>query len=165
MKPRCVHRRVLAAAVLAALVSGTSVADDVATLTVTAVVAPSCQLNAAPTLDFGLIDPLIDNDAQGLITWVCTNGYTTEIRLDGGGAGNINARAMGGSGTLPYQLYTDAARSQVFGDGTLGNVVPVTGVGYASPSTVTVYGRVAQADAAVAPNGNYSDLVVATVIF
>jgi spore coat protein U-like protein len=165
MKHRCAHRSALAAAIACVLVSGIAVADDVANMTVMANVAPSCQLSSVPTIDFGTLDPLINNDAQGDITWVCTNGSNTVIRLDGGGAGDIGARAMAGAGSLPYQLYTDNARTTVFGDGATGDTVPVAGVGYASPGNVTVYGRVAQADAAVAPNGNYSDTVQVTIVF
>lgn len=165
MKHRCSPGCAFAAAIASVLVGGIAVADDVANLTVTANVAPSCQLNAVPTISFGTLDPLGNNDAQGNITWVCTNGWNTVIRLDGGSSGNIGARAMAGAGTLPYQLYTDSARTAIFGDGATGNSVPVAGVGYASPGNVTVYGRVAQADAAVATNGNYSDTVQVTIVF
>lgn len=154
-----------AIAVACTLTSGISVADDVANMLVTANVAPSCQLNSVPTIAFGTLNPLADNDTQGDIVWVCTSGTNTVIELDGGGSGNIAGRTMAGPGALPYQLYTDAGRSQVFGDGTTGNSVGVSGTGYASPDTVTVYGRVAQADAQTATNGNYSDTVVVTIVF
>ena len=147
------------------LISGITAADDVANMLVTANVADSCQLNSVPTIAFGTLDPLIDNDAQGDIVWVCTAGTTTVITLNGGGSGDINNRSMTGPGSLPYQLYTDPGRSQVFGDGTTGNTVGVSGVGYASPGSVWVYGRVAQADAGAATNGNYNDTVVVTIVF
>jgi spore coat protein U domain-containing protein, fimbrial subunit CupE1/2/3/6 len=165
MKHRWSRRGALATAIAGVLLSGVATADDVANLSVTANVAPSCQLSAAPTLAFGTLNPLANNDAQGNITWVCTNGFNTVIRLGGGSSGNINGRTMGGAGTLPYQLYTNAARTIVFGDGTTGSTVPVAGVGYGSPATVTVYGRVLQANAAVATNGNYSDTVQVTIVF
>ncbi len=154
-----------AIAIACTLTSSISVADDVANMLVTANVAPSCQLNSVPTIAFGTLNPLIDNDTQGDIVWVCTAGTNTVIQLDGGGSGNILARSMAGPSPLPYQLYTDVARSQVFGDGTTGNSVPVAGTGYASPDTVTVYGRVAQAAAQSATNGNYNDTVVVTIVF
>lgn len=155
-----------AIAIACTLTSSISIADDVANMLVTANVAPSCQLNSVPTIAFGTLNPLADNDTQGDIVWVCTSGTNTVIELDGGGSGNILARTMAGPiAPLPYQLYTDAGRSQVFGDGTTGNAVGVAGVGYASPGTVTVYGRVAQADAQTAQNGNYNDTVVVTIVF
>ena len=161
------HRLLKAGAIAVAcsLTSGISIADDVAPMLVTANVAPSCQLNSVPTIAFGTLDPLIDNNTQGDIVWVCTSGTSTVIQLNGGGSGNILARTMAGPSALPYQLYTDASRSQIFGDGTTGNDVGVSGTGYATPDTVTVYGRVAQADAESATNGNYSDTVVVTIVF
>lgn len=165
MQHRWSRRGALVAAISGILLGGAVNADDTANMTVTANVAPSCQLNSVPTIAFGTLDPLADNDAQGDIAWVCTNGYDTVITLGTGGSNDISARAMGGAGTLPYQLYTDAARTQVFGDGITGNAVPVSGAGYSSPGAVTVYGRVQQADAAVAVNGNYSDTVQVTIVF
>jgi spore coat protein U-like protein len=70
-----------------------------------------------------------------------------------------------GTDTLAYQLYTDPARSLVFGDGGTGNTVPVNGAGYGIPATVTVYGRVTQAAAGGATGGNYTDVVNVTVLF
>ena len=154
-----------AIAVACSLTSGISIADDVANMLVTANVAPSCQLNSVPTIAFGTLNPLADNDIQGDIVWVCTSGTNTVIQLNGGGSGNILARTMAGPSPLPYQLYTDAGRSQIFGDGTTGNDVGVAGTGYATPDNVTVYGRVAQADAQSATNGNYNDTVVVTIVF
>ncbi len=154
-----------AIAIACTLTSGISVADDVANMLVTANVAPSCQLNSVPTIAFGTLNPLADNVTQGDVVWVCTNGTNTVIRLDGGTSGDILNRAMGGPGALPYQLYTDPGLSQIFGDGTTGNEVGVSGLGYGFPGTVTVYGRVTAADADSALNGNYSDTVVVTIVF
>ena len=158
-------RRVSALTLLIAGFAGTAVADDTGTLNVTANVAPSCLLNSVGTMAFGTLNQAADNNAQADISWVCTVGYNTTIELDGGGSGSIAARAMGGAGTLPYQLYTDSARTIVFGDGGTGTAVPVSGVGYGSPGTVTVYGQVTQANAAAAGSGNYTDAVGVTVIF
>jgi spore coat protein U-like protein len=165
MQYRWSHRRLLAAAVSSLSLSGAALADDTANLTVNATVTPSCQLTSAPTLGFGTLTPLTNNDAQANITWVCTSGFNTVIKLGSGGSGNIAARAMGGAATLAYQLYTNAARTTVFGDGTTGNTMPVSGAGYSSPGTVTVYGRVLQANAAAAPAGAYSDTVQITIVF
>ena len=165
MQYRWSHRRLLAAAVSSLSLCGAALADDTANLTVSATVTPSCKLTTAPTLGFGALTPTANNDAQTNITWVCTNGFNTVIKLGGGGSGNIGARAMGGAGALPYQLYTDAGRTSVFGDGTTGNTVAVSGVGYSTVGNVPVYGRVLQANAAVAPAGAYSDTVQITIVF
>lgn len=152
-------------ALSASLFTGSAFAQDTATMTVTANVAPSCQLTNVDALAFGQLDQTADNDAQADITWVCTNGYDSEIQLDGGGSGSILLRSMSGPGALAYQLYTDAARSIIFGDGGLGDVVNVSGTGYGNPATVTVYGRVPQADAAAADPGNYIDTINVTILF
>jgi spore coat protein U-like protein len=166
MKYRWSHRRLLAAAVSSLSLCGAALADDTANLTVTASVNPSCQLTSAPTLGFGPLTPVADNDAQANITFVCTNGFNTVIKLGGGGSGTIGARRMlNGATQLSYQLYTDATRTTVFGDGSSGNTAPVTGAGYSSPGTVTVYGRVLQANAAAAPAGSYTDTVQITIVF
>lgn len=159
-------RRIAVSVLLGSLYAASASAQDVATMTVSANVSPSCQLTSVDALAFGELDETADNDAQADISWVCTNGFDTEIQLDGGvTAGDISARTMGGDGTLPYQLYTDASRTTVFGDGTTGDVVDVTGAGYGSPATVTVYGRVDQADAEVAAAGNYTDTINVTILF
>lgn len=161
------QRGALATALLGTLIGGVATADQIANMTVSANVVAACQLTSVPTIAFGVLNPTANNDAQGNISWVCTNGFNTEIRLDGGNTGLINGREMsdGATGTLDYQLYTDAGRTVVFGDGTTGNDVQVTGIGYATPQNVTVYGRVLQADAAAATAGAYTDTVDVTIIF
>lgn len=158
-------RGLIAAAVSSLLIGGAALADDTATLTVTATVPASCQLTVGPTLAFGTLSMIANTDAQGNIGWVCTNGFNTSIKLGGGTSGNIAARTMGGPGALAYQLYTNAGRTTVFGDGTTGSMVPVSGVGYGTPGTVTVYGRVLQANAATALAGAYTDTVLVTILF
>ena len=166
MKSLISLRRASGLALIAAAWAGTAGADDTANMTVTANVAPSCQLTTVDTLGFGTLDPTSDNDAQADITWVCTSGFNTTIELDGGSSGDLTARTMGGSGILPYQLFRDAARTEVFGDGSAGSfTTPVSGTGYGNPDTVTVYGRVDQADAAAAVAGNYLDTVGVTIVF
>jgi len=166
MQYRWSHRRLLAAAVSSLVLSGAALADDTANLTVTATVAPSCQLTSAPTLGFGTLTPLANNDAQANITWACTSGFNTVIKLGGGGSGSISGRTMlSGATPLAYQLYTSAARTTVFGDGTTGNTMAVAGAGYSNPGTTTVYGRVLQANAGAAPAGAYSDTVQITIVF
>ena len=161
------HRGALATALLGTLVGGVATADQIANMTVSANVVAACQLTSVPTIAFGALNPTANNDAQGNISWVCTNGFASEIRLDGGNSGDINTREMsdGATGTLAYQLYTDSGRTLVFGDGTTGNDVPVAGIGYATPQNVTVYGRVLQADAALAAAGAYTDTVDVTIVF
>ena len=161
------HRGALATALLGTLVGGVATADQVANMTVSANVVAACQLTSVPTTSFGTLNPNADNDAQGNISWVCTNGFSSEIRLDGGDSGDINTREMSNAATdtLAYQLYRDSGRTLIFGDGTTGDEVGVTGIGYATPQNVTVYGRVLQAAAALATAGAYTDTVDVTIVF
>jgi spore coat protein U-like protein len=103
--------------------------------------------------------------ATGSVSTTCTNGDAYRISLNGGGTGNVAARAMsrqGGGGAATYQLYLDAAHSVPWGDGTTGtNMYSGTGSGVAQ--SATIYGLV-PVQATPAP-GNYSDTITATVMF
>jgi spore coat protein U-like protein len=157
----------LAAAVSGLLVAGSASAADVtANLNVSATVTNSCIVSAA-TLAFGIVSPTGDTDVQADISWNCTTGHPATVKLGSGGSGNILARRMtaGGATSLPYQLYTSAARTTVFGDGTNGNSVAITGAGFAATSTTTVFGRVPTGAVGANPAGAYADTVQITVTF
>jgi spore coat protein U-like protein len=102
-------------------------------------------------------------DTTGSITFNCTDNANITIKLDKGGAATFNPRRMlNGSVQLNYNLYTDAARTTIWGDGSGGTSY------YSNPSTpqdqnvsVTVYGRIpARQDVSA---GSYTNAVVATV--
>ncbi|MGH8626182.1 MAG: Csu type fimbrial protein [Gammaproteobacteria bacterium] len=134
--------------------------------------AVSCDVNATP-VSFGSYNvfnasPL---DATGTITVHCTNllslfvNYT--VKLSKGLSGSYAPRQMAnGANRLNYNLYTDATRLTVWGDGSAGTsfisngfLVVLLGV------TVnhTVYGRVpALQNVAV---GSYSDNITVTLTF
>jgi spore coat protein U-like protein len=104
-------------------------------------------------------------DATGSITARCTNGDAYRIALNGGASGNVAARTMvrsGGGGVVNYQLYTNAGRSQAWGDGTGGTTMP-TGTGTGNAVVIQVFGRV-PAQTTPAP-GSYSDTITATISF
>ena len=143
-------------------------ADATGSLTVSAQVAPVCEIVTTAPVAFGTLDPTADNDSAGSVVWQCTTGTSTEVLLDGGaqGAADGTARQMsdGGTNTLPYQLFTDAGRTNEWLN-TAANGVSVTGVGYLGGDALTVYGRVTQADAAAAINASYTDTVTVTIVF
>lgn len=104
-------------------------------------------------------------NATGAITARCTNGDAYEIALSSGASGNVAARQMqrsGGGGAVNYQLYTDAARTSAWGDGTAGTTM-ATGTGSGNAVSITVYGRV-PAQTTPMP-GSYSDTITATISF
>ncbi|WP_319000775.1 MULTISPECIES: spore coat U domain-containing protein [unclassified Burkholderia] len=131
----------------------------------TANVVNNCNISAT-NVSFGTASLLSGSlTASGSITAQCTNGDAWQIALNGGGSGSVTARQMqrsGGGGAIGYGLYTDAARSIAWGDGTGGSST-VTGVGTGTSQVVTVYGAV-PAQTTPAP-GNYSDTITATISF
>jgi spore coat protein U-like protein len=154
-------KRTQLAVAIAALAGGSAaLAADTDTLTVTATVQPTCAIETVNNLAFG--DVLFDaNTDQSTTIDVFCNTATGTLTLNGGTNGDLTGRVMSdGANNLPYQLYTDAARTTVFGDGT-GSTDTVTVTG---SQTVTVYGRVTQADAqAATPSAGYTDDVTVTI--
>jgi len=104
-------------------------------------------------------------DSTGSVSFLCTGNASVTVTLDKGGAPTFDPRRMlKGSEALTYNLYLDAARTQVWGDGTGVSKV------YVNPDprnnrtiTVTIFGRVpAQQDVTA---GSYSDIITATINF
>ncbi|QDQ81101.1 spore coat protein U domain-containing protein [Paraburkholderia megapolitana] len=103
--------------------------------------------------------------ATGSITAQCTNSDAYRIALNGGISGNVVARTMqrsGGGGAVNYQLYTDAAHTTTWGDGTAGTTM-VTATGSGNQQVISVYG-VVPPQTTPAP-GSYSDTITATISF
>ncbi|WP_322047713.1 spore coat U domain-containing protein [Paraburkholderia sp. J67] len=103
--------------------------------------------------------------ATGTIAAQCTNGDAFRISLNGGSSAQVNARTMvlsGGSATVGYQIYTDAAHTTLWGDTTNGTSA-VYGTGSGNTASFTMYG-VVPAQNTPQP-GNYSDSVTATISF
>jgi spore coat protein U-like protein len=68
-----------------------------------------------------------------------------------------------GANLLSYNIYTSAARTTVWGDGT-GSSATIGGTGTGSAQSVTVYGRVSGGQTTV-PVGSYADTVAVTVTY
>jgi spore coat protein U-like protein len=98
----------------------------------------------------------------------CTGNGTSTLRitLTAGGSGAFAQRRMSnGSNTLNYNLYTTAARTTIWGDGTSGTsfLNPANSNGLTQPgvTTMVVYGTVpAQA---LPATGTYQDSITATL--
>ncbi len=100
---------------------------------------------------FGSYDPILgqNRDTSGTISVSCTGNSGDAVSyslLLSAGDGSFSSRAMAGSAVpLQYNLYTDIARSQIWGDGTSGTVVVSDSYSLSISSTVrnyTVYGRI-----------------------
>jgi spore coat protein U-like protein len=162
------RNKILALATSAALLAA-GAADALTVQTnfnVTAVVPKNCPVTAT-NLDFGTYTGTAQADVNSAVSVLCTLGTPFTVRLSTGG-GNYATRLMAsGPNSLQYNLYTDAARTIVFGDttGGTGQVADV-GDGFAAAAAISVpvFGRLFNNDANKnAPVGNYSDTIQVTV--
>jgi spore coat protein U-like protein len=99
-----------------------------------------------------------------LLHTTCTPGSTFNIGLDAGTSpgATVQARKMvSGANNLNYQLYSDSARSTIWGN-TPGTDT-VTGVGTGLQVNHTVFGAVPAAQ--VVPAGDYADTITVRVFY
>lgn len=126
----------------------------------------ACTIGATG-VSFGAYDVFsaVPVDATGSVVFQCDRRRPVSIGLDAGSAPGFGQRRMRqGSETLRYDLYLDAVRTLVWGDGTGGTRRYVR-----SPTpvdqnvTVTIFGRIpAGQDVAAGP---YADSLMATIDF
>ena len=131
----------------------------------------SCGISAGP-VNFGVYNPLsgLPTTATGTVTMTCTvtgiglfENWT--IALGTGDSGTYSARLLeNGASNLSYNLYTTAAYTNVWGDGS-GTTTLVSGqqtlqVG-TSTVNYTVYGRIPAGQDSAA--GTYTDAIVVTL--
>ncbi|HQR30198.1 MAG TPA: spore coat U domain-containing protein [Anaeromyxobacteraceae bacterium] len=112
--------------------------------------------------NFGDYDTTSRNptDAVGQVRISCVSGAS--IAISAGGAGTFFPRAMtSGTATLAYNLYTDAARTRIWGEWGTGTEVRFVAQG--SNRSVPVFGRIPPLQDV--PSGLYTDTLVATVYF
>ncbi|CAN0625401.1 Spore coat protein U (SCPU) domain-containing protein [Burkholderia multivorans] len=145
--------------------SSMTASDGTFPFSASATVVNNCYISAT-NLNFsatGVLNTALN--ATGSINARCTNGDAWRISLNGGSSGNVAGRAMqrsGGGGTVGYQLYTDAAHTTPWGDGT-GGTAMATGTGNGAQQVISVYG-VVPPQTTPAP-GSYSDTITATISF
>lgn len=142
-------------------------AQSAASLTVSVNVDGNCTASTQ-SLNFG--NPASGDinsnptDAEAVLSVNCSTGTPFQIDMDAGlqPSGCTSARCMSnGADLLPYNIYLDAARTQVWGTSVGGT--QVDGVGVGSPEPHTIYGRIFQASN---PNpGIYTDTVTITITF
>ena len=131
---------------------------------------PACSIDGVVSVAFGSYDvfspaPL---DSAGSVTYSCTGavgGDLVGIELSRGGAPSYSPRLMSqGAATMSYNLYRDAAHTDVWGDGTGGTSrYTLSGAGNNDTIVVNVYGRIpAMQNVTV---GAYGDTVTVTLQF
>lgn len=136
-------------------------------LSVSATVNANCTVSTTP-LEFGDFDALTGSAVNGTggVSVTCTNGtgWTAAASAGGGSGATFATRKLtSGSDTLNYSIFTDAARTTVWGDGSGGTgTIGRTGTGAAQ--SVTVYGRIAAGQNTV-PAGDYEDVVSVTITY
>jgi len=137
------------------------------TFTVQAVINSSCNVSAT-TLNFGTYDPTSATVLPGTstVSVFCTSGTAYAAALNvGSGGGSFTTRTIANGGnTLNYNLFRDAARSQIWGDGSASTfTVSGTGSGLLTANNLTVYGEIAIAQDK--PPGTYTSTVTVTVTY
>ena len=127
--------------------------------------APTCSFAVGNALVFGAYSPFAvgHTDSVSTLLYRCPPGQSVRISLDRGLTGTFAARELRqGAEVLLYNLFLDAARTVVWGDGTGGSS---TGPGTARPgaggtTTAYVFGRVPSGQDAVA--GAFADTIRVT---
>ena len=109
------------------------------------------------------------DDSSGTISVACHPSVGAPIvQLGTGQSGTYSTRAMsGGAWTLNYNLYVDATRTTIWGDGSGGSVSQTLSGGNVAGGerrfSRTVYGRIPARQNVGA--GSYGDTIVMTVTF
>ena len=135
------------------------------TFRVTARVQAVCEVTASD-LAFGTYTAQAGTPLQGttLLRTTCTPNSTYNIGLNEGTSpgATVNQRKMvSGAQALNYQLYSDSARSTIWGNTPGTNTV--TGVGTGIAQDHTVFGAVPAAQ--VVPAGDYQDTITVRVYY
>ena len=154
----------IAAGLLGLLLTGSARAEtSSAQMQVSVRVVPNCRITVTD-LSFGSYDPLVEHaarnlDGTALVRVACTKNERASILMEERGAPVRMLRS--GSNELAYGIYSDSARTSLWGTG--GNAVQLTFEEGSDPRELTVYGRIPPGQ--VVPAGMYIDSVTATVDF
>ncbi|WP_348733779.1 spore coat U domain-containing protein [Rheinheimera texasensis] len=160
-------------------IAGTQADQITGSMTVTATVVDGCAVgnlvtsggfNDFGSVDFGQHANLSQNtDAQGGgstgvgFQLTCSSGLSYQIGLNDGQHASGGSRRMtdGNNNYIPYQLYRDNARTQLWGDAGTANELTTSGTG--ASQFHLVYGRINATT--TPPAGNYSDTIQVTLVW
>lgn len=143
-------------------------ADTTSSMDVNATVTANCVVSTT-AVAFGNVDVTAGTnvDGTGAFSVTCTSGTAWAASADAGsGTGaTLDTRKMAnGANLLNYALYTDSARTTVWGDAATVATAKVSGTGSGSAQSNTIYGRVASGQTSL-PAGAYADTVTVTVTY
>lgn len=131
--------------------------------------APVCSVYILRPLNFGSYNPfqVSANDSTARIEIKCVNNGRVrfEVLLSTGQAGTYFPRAMklsGGSAQLNYNLYTNNARTKIWGDGNAGTYTQQGNRNSPFTKRYTLRGQIPPLQTA-ATVGAYSDTILVTV--
>jgi spore coat protein U-like protein len=142
--------------------------------------AASCTISATAA-GFGIYDETQNDAAVATISGSCSRGRagdpdvtSTIVSLSAGASGTYVSRQMvNGANRLNYNLYTTAARSVVWGDGSgvtvTRNALTVQGNGrFLNPNStrtfsLPAYGRIPAGQSV--PRGPYADTITVTITY
>ena len=165
---RKIHAMTLALGALSAGLAHS--ATTTSTFAVTATVQATCSATAT-ALPFGNYTPGAGAvTGNSTISVKCTKNtpYTVALNAGTSSGGTLAQRLMAsGANRLQYNLYTSAAFTTVFGDGTGSTQTTAgTGAGVVTANTVTVFGQLPDnATNQAAIPGSYSDTITVTVSY
>jgi spore coat protein U-like protein len=125
----------------------------------------------ATSVNFGAYDVFVTapDDSTGTITILCdrnTNPVRTSISAspNSGGFNPRQMRRISGAGLrLNYNLFTNAARTTIWGDGTSGTSTVSSNARRNRPVTLTIYGRIPAGQDVVI--GLYNETLVVTIAY
>jgi spore coat protein U-like protein len=126
----------------------------------------ACQFTSVSDVNFGSYNVFArshNNDGVGSLRIKCQGGgKAATVMLSAGQSHNFSPRTLrSGAHLLNYNLYTSAARTIVWGDGSAGTSTMTAGKN--ANSELDVFGSIPEGqDPAV---GNYTDNIVVTVNF
>ncbi len=157
-----------AAAAVAMAAFPASAATTTSSLSVNATVTANCSVSTT-AVAFGNVNVLsgTNADATGGLSITCTSGTTWSASADAGagtGASLATRKMASGANLLNYALYTDSARTTVWGDAATTATVKFSGTGTGAAQASTIYGRIASGQTSV-PAGSYADTVTVTVTY
>jgi spore coat protein U-like protein len=99
-------------------------------------------------------------NGAGSVTVTCDASDSYTVALSSGQGSMTSRKLVNGTNVMYYNLYTDALRSMIWGDGTMGTtLVSATGTG----TTYTVYGLIPGGQNL--PAGSYNDSITVTLDF
>lgn len=166
------NRRVRHAAAVASVLLGAGAAHA----TCSGIGLASCSMTvSAGAMAFGNYNPNAATGASDSTSTVQVTGTLVgigllntiaySISLSAGSASTVADRRLIGAGSLGYNLYTDSARSVVWGANTVSDSISVLAavLGGSVTRNYTVYGRI-PAGQYVAP-GAYANTIVVTVTY